>query len=68
VKPFSYPLKFLSYGSGSDVAGLQTTAVRDGDEWVISGTKKWITNGTFADYFSTGCRTEVMRLLVPTIL
>jgi alkylation response protein AidB-like acyl-CoA dehydrogenase len=44
---------------GSDVAGLQTTAVRDGDEWVISGTKKWITNGVFADYFSTGCRTEV---------
>ncbi|EAU80545.1 acyl-CoA dehydrogenase [Coprinopsis cinerea okayama7 len=44
--------------AGSDVSGLQTTAVRDGDEWVITGTKKWITNGTFADYFTTGCRTE----------
>ncbi|KAF8650967.1 hypothetical protein AX16_005003 [Volvariella volvacea WC 439] len=44
--------------AGSDVAGLQTTAVRDGDHWVITGTKKWITNGTFADYFTTGCRTE----------
>jgi alkylation response protein AidB-like acyl-CoA dehydrogenase len=44
--------------AGSDVAGLQTTAVKNGNEWVISGTKKWITNGTFADYFSTGCRTE----------
>ncbi|TFL05447.1 acyl-CoA dehydrogenase/oxidase [Pterulicium gracile] len=44
--------------AGSDVAGLQTTAVRDGDHWVINGTKKWITNGTFADYFTTGCKTK----------
>ncbi|TFK56206.1 acyl-CoA dehydrogenase NM domain-like protein [Heliocybe sulcata] len=44
--------------AGSDVAGLQTTAVKDGDHWVISGTKKWITNGVFADYFTTGCKTE----------
>ncbi|KAG6888630.1 hypothetical protein C0995_006874 [Termitomyces sp. Mi166 len=44
--------------AGSDVGGLQTTAVRDGDYWVVTGTKKWITNGTFADYFTTGCRTE----------
>lgn len=44
--------------AGSDVSGLQTTAVREGDEWVITGTKKWITNGTFADYFTTGCRAE----------
>ncbi|KAG5341015.1 hypothetical protein C0989_012219 [Termitomyces sp. Mn162] len=45
--------------AGSDVSGLQTTAVRDGDYWIVTGTKKWITNGTFADYFTTGCRTEV---------
>ncbi|KAF5371965.1 hypothetical protein D9615_008065 [Tricholomella constricta] len=44
--------------AGSDVGGLQTTAVRDGDYWVVTGTKKWITNGTFADYFTTGCKTE----------
>ncbi|TFK28716.1 acyl-CoA dehydrogenase [Coprinopsis marcescibilis] len=44
--------------AGSDVGGLQTTAVRDGDHWVITGTKKWITNGTFADYFTTGCKTD----------
>ncbi|KAF8211642.1 acyl-CoA dehydrogenase/oxidase [Mycena galopus ATCC 62051] len=44
--------------AGSDVGGLQTTAVRDGDFWVVTGTKKWITNGTFADYFTTGCKTE----------
>lgn len=35
---------------GSDVAGgLETTARRDGDEWVINGAKRWIGNGTFAD-------------------
>ncbi|KAF8075887.1 peroxisomal acyl-CoA-dehydrogenase [Lyophyllum atratum] len=44
--------------AGSDVSGLQTTAVRDGDYWIVTGTKKWITNGTFADYFTTGCKTD----------
>lgn len=44
--------------AGSDVSGLQTYARKDGDEWVINGTKKWITNGMFADWFTTGCRTE----------
>ncbi|KAI0773710.1 acyl-CoA dehydrogenase NM domain-like protein [Fomes fomentarius] len=44
--------------AGSDVGGLQTYAERDGDEWVITGTKKWITNGTFADYFTVACRTN----------
>jgi glutaryl-CoA dehydrogenase len=35
---------------GSDVAGgLETTAHRDGDEWVLNGSKRWIGNGTFAD-------------------
>lgn len=46
--------------AGSDVAGLRTTAEKteDGQHYIINGTKKWITNGTFADYFVTGCRTE----------
>ncbi|KAN0129166.1 acyl-coa dehydrogenase [Lactarius tabidus] len=44
--------------AGSDVAGMQTYAYKDGNEWVISGTKKWITNGTFADYFTVGCKTK----------
>jgi glutaryl-CoA dehydrogenase len=36
---------------GSDVAsGLRTTARREGDEWVLNGAKRWIGNGTFADY------------------
>lgn len=43
--------------AGSDVSGLQTTAERDGDEWVVTGTKKWITNGVFADFFVVACRT-----------
>jgi hypothetical protein len=28
------------------------------EHWIINGTKKWITNGTFADYFTVGCRTD----------
>lgn len=36
--------------AGSDVFGMKTRAVRDGDDWVISGSKQWITNGPYADY------------------
>lgn len=36
--------------AGSDVAGVKTTAVRDGDDFVINGTKMWITNSTQGDY------------------
>lgn len=36
--------------AGSDVFGMKTRAVRDGDEWVITGTKQWITNSPYADY------------------
>jgi butyryl-CoA dehydrogenase len=35
--------------AGSDAAAQKTTAVRDGDHWVINGTKNWITNGPVAD-------------------
>lgn len=37
-------------GAGSDVAGLKTTAVKDGDDYVINGSKMWITNGMQADW------------------
>jgi acyl-CoA dehydrogenase len=37
--------------AGSDPASMRTTAVRDGDEWVINGTKNWITNATIADFY-----------------
>ncbi|KAK0251980.1 hypothetical protein B0A54_12866 [Friedmanniomyces endolithicus] len=46
--------------AGSDVAGLRTTAEvsDDGQHYIINGTKKWITNGMFSDYFVTGCKTK----------
>jgi alkylation response protein AidB-like acyl-CoA dehydrogenase len=37
--------------AGSDPGGMLTTAVRDGDEWVINGTKNWITNLGIADFY-----------------
>ncbi len=44
-------------GCGSDVAGLRTTARRDGDDYVINGAKCWITNGTRADFITLAVRT-----------
>ncbi len=44
--------------AGSDVAGINTRAVRDGDEWVINGTKLYITNGTQADWLCLLVRTS----------
>lgn len=40
-------------GAGSDVAGIKTTARREGDEYVINGSKQWITNGTQGDWACT---------------
>lgn len=44
-------------GHGSDVAGLETTAVRKGDYYIVNGEKKFITSGARADYFTTAVRT-----------
>ncbi len=44
-------------GGGSDVAAIRTTAVRDGDDYVINGQKLWITNGTRADFITLAVRT-----------
>ncbi|MEU0988585.1 acyl-CoA dehydrogenase family protein [Streptomyces sp. NPDC005953] len=43
--------------SGSDAASLRTKAVRDGDDWVITGTKSWITHGGIADFYTVLART-----------
>jgi citronellyl-CoA dehydrogenase len=45
-------------GAGSDVAGLRTRAVRDGDDWIINGSKLYITNGTQADWLCLLARTS----------
>ncbi|MGM0574437.1 MAG: acyl-CoA dehydrogenase family protein [Myxococcota bacterium] len=42
---------------GSDVAGLETTAVRDGDDYIVNGAKTYITNGTRADFITLAVRT-----------
>ena len=42
---------------GSDAAALTTRAVRDGDDWVVTGTKAWITHGGRADFYNIFCRT-----------
>jgi alkylation response protein AidB-like acyl-CoA dehydrogenase len=45
-------------GSGSDAGSLQSTAVRDGDQWVLNGEKSWITNAGVARYFVVMARTD----------
>jgi len=59
--------------AGSDVAGLRSRAVRDGDEWVINGSKLYITNGTQADWLCLLVRTSdegghrgMSQILFPT--
>jgi alkylation response protein AidB-like acyl-CoA dehydrogenase len=42
---------------GSDAANLSTRAVRDGDDWVVTGTKAWITHAGQADFYNIFCRT-----------
>ena len=44
-------------GAGSDAAALQSTARRDGDHWVLDGSKVWVTNGTRAQFFVILART-----------
>jgi len=43
--------------AGSDPAAMRTSARRDGDEWVIKGTKAWTTHGGFADFYKVMART-----------
>ena len=44
-------------GAGSDAASIKTTAVRDGNDWVLNGEKLWITNGGIASFFTVFART-----------
>ncbi len=45
-------------GAGSDAGGLRTTAVREGDHWILNGEKAWITNAGEAKYFVVVARTD----------
>jgi alkylation response protein AidB-like acyl-CoA dehydrogenase len=61
-------------GAGSDLqGGVRTTAVRNGDEWVINGAKMWATNASIADTIIALCRTDpaggsrsLSQIVVPT--
>ncbi len=55
--------KIMSYcmtepDAGSDVSGIKTTAVRNGDHYVLNGTKTWITDGPVASYFTVFAKTS----------
>ncbi len=45
-------------GGGSDVSAMLTTAVRDGDDYIINGSKTFITNGVHADFVVVSCKTD----------
>lgn len=62
-------------GAGSDVAGIETRARRDGDCYIVTGRKMFITNGTQADFVTTLCKTDPDKghhgftlLVIPTNL
>lgn len=63
VEPFTERLGFSSFAltepnAGSDVAGMSTTIESDGDDYVINGSKMWITNGSHAEQFSLFGKTD----------
>ena len=53
---FSYALS--EAGAGSDAASMKTRAVRDGDQWVLNGTKMWITNAGVSEYYTVMAVTD----------
>jgi len=66
LTPFTERLKLASFcltepGAGSDVAGLSTTARRDGDHYILNGSKCFITNGGYADQFTVFATVDKSR-------
>ncbi|WP_440767008.1 acyl-CoA dehydrogenase family protein [Natronorubrum sp. DTA7] len=51
-------LSLTEPNAGSDAGSLETTATRDGDEYVLDGEKVWTTNGSIADFLVVGARTD----------
>jgi len=63
VTPFTESLRFTSFaltepGAGSDVAGMSTTARRDGSDYIVTGSKCFITNGGYADQYTLFATTD----------
>nr|WP_210413657.1 acyl-CoA dehydrogenase family protein [Leptospira ilyithenensis] len=63
IQPMADQLTMAAYavtepGAGSDVAGIRTTAKRVGDDYIINGSKMWITNAGFADWFFILAKTD----------
>ncbi len=63
LPPVASGEKFAAFGlteanAGSDASGIQTTATLDGDEWVLNGTKQWITNGGEAQIYTVVAITD----------
>ncbi|MHA2119201.1 MAG: acyl-CoA dehydrogenase family protein, partial [Candidatus Thorarchaeota archaeon] len=57
LRPLTEDLKFVSFacsepGMGSDVAGIKTRVKKEGDHYILNGSKFWITNAPHADYFT----------------
>ncbi len=48
-------------GAGSDLAGMQTRARRDGEDWVLRGAKTWVTSAPVADFLTVGAKTSDER-------
>jgi acyl-CoA dehydrogenase len=63
LRPLTEELKLASFcltepDAGSDVSGMRTTAVKQGDKYVLNGSKCFITNGGHADYFTVYAKTD----------
>jgi len=66
LKPMTEELQFAAYfatepGAGSDVAGIKTTAVRVGDEYVLNGQKMWITNAGVTSWYYVLAYTDAAK-------
>ena len=80
LRPFCEKFSMASYclsewTVGSDPASMKTTAVREGDHYVLNGTKMWITNGGYADFYVVFATTDpkkrhkgIISLIVPAHL
>lgn len=80
LSPFCSQYSLASYclsefGAGSDPASMRTTAVLEGDHYLLNGTKMWITNGGYADFYLVFATTDpqkrhkgIISLIVPSSL